>query len=120
MLHCHPSISAPLNCTAPLLFCSLPPRRSGQRRRRRLRRVQVAYGAGPLIQLLLGSGAHHYLEFKLVQGRCAGWGGQDPRCELGGGLIDLEGSTSSADRPAACPRRALWLQLPARLGCRRQ
>lgn len=30
---------------------------------------KVAYGAGPLIQLLLGSGAHHYLEFKLVQGR---------------------------------------------------
>jgi hypothetical protein len=32
---------------------------------------KVAYGAGPLIQLLLGSGAHHYLEFKLVQGRWA-------------------------------------------------
>lgn len=29
------------------------------------------YGAGPTIQLLLGSGAHHYLEFKLVQGRWA-------------------------------------------------
>jgi hypothetical protein len=34
-------------------------------------RLQVAFGAGPLVQLLLGSGAHHYLEFKLVQGRCA-------------------------------------------------
>ena len=41
----------------------------------RLRRLlQVAYGMGPLIQLLLGSGAHHYLEFKLVQGRwVSGW-----------------------------------------------
>ena len=34
--------------------------------------LQVAYGMGPLIQLLLGSGAHHYLEFKLVQGRWVG------------------------------------------------
>ena len=31
--------------------------------------LQVMYGAGPTIQLLLGSGAHYYLEFKLVQGR---------------------------------------------------
>ncbi|PRW45613.1 rab s geranylgeranyltransferase component A 2 [Chlorella sorokiniana] len=29
---------------------------------------KVMYGAGPTIHLLLGSGAHHYLEFKLVQG----------------------------------------------------
>lgn len=29
---------------------------------------QALYGAGPLIQLLLGSGAHHYMEFKLLQG----------------------------------------------------
>ncbi|KAL4446312.1 hypothetical protein ABPG77_003119 [Micractinium sp. CCAP 211/92] len=29
---------------------------------------KVAYGWGPAIQLLLGSGAHNYLEFKLVQG----------------------------------------------------
>ena len=35
---------------------------------------QVMYGAGPTIQLLLGSGAHHYLEFKLVQGRCGSYG----------------------------------------------
>lgn len=35
--------------------------------------LQVAYGAGTLIQLLLGSGAHNYLEFKLVQGRCGGF-----------------------------------------------
>ncbi|GAB4822847.1 hypothetical protein N2152v2_009893 [Parachlorella kessleri] len=29
---------------------------------------KVLYGAGPLIDLLLGSGAHNYTEFKLVQG----------------------------------------------------
>ena len=29
----------------------------------------VLYGVGPMIALLLGSGAHHHTEFKLVQGR---------------------------------------------------
>lgn len=33
------------------------------------RSAQVLYGAGPMIGLLLGAGAHHYTEFKLVQGR---------------------------------------------------
>lgn len=28
----------------------------------------LLYGAGPMISLLLGSGAHHYTEYKLVQG----------------------------------------------------
>jgi RAB protein geranylgeranyltransferase component A len=32
---------------------------------------KALYGVGPMIALLLGSGAHHYAEFKLVQGRCA-------------------------------------------------
>ena len=30
---------------------------------------KALYGVGPMIALLLGSGAHHYTEFKLVQGR---------------------------------------------------
>lgn len=33
--------------------------------------AKVLFGAGGMISLLLGSGAHHYTEFKLVQGR---WG----------------------------------------------
>lgn len=32
--------------------------------------LQVAFCAGPLVQTLLRSGAHNYVEFKLLQGRC--------------------------------------------------
>lgn len=37
----------------------------------------LLYGAGPAISLLLGSGAHHYTEYKLLQGVFMGWHGQE-------------------------------------------
>ena len=33
--------------------------------------MQVVHCSGPLIDALLDAGAQHYLEFKLVQERCA-------------------------------------------------
>lgn len=78
------------------------------------------YGAGPTIQLLLGSGAHHYLEFKLVQGRWAdastaeGWavtrhdapGAQASSCSappsLQGSRLTWPFSSSAAVPPSNC------------------
>lgn len=63
----------------------------------------MAYGAGPLIQLLLGSGAHNYLEFKLVQGR---WGG-GPR---GAGVAMLLGGVYAGTGVCgACRKQGLLL-----------
>ena len=81
---------------------------------------KVAYGAGPLIQLLLGSGAHHYLEFKLLQGRCAGGAGGGRRCHvlprptvLPAGVLP-QASTAPPSDPLPCrPCPAATLRMPA-------
>ena len=72
--HCSCARCAPVAAALPSLPRPCPPCR-----------VQVLYGSGRLIELLLGSGSHHYLEFKLVQGRWA----------LLGSYVCMQGSSGS-------------------------
>lgn len=72
--------------------------------------AQVAYGAGPLVQLLLGCGAQHYMEFKLVQGNHmlesgsgGGGGSGEGDAPVGGGA-----ETTAALRPVPATRAEVF------------
>lgn len=53
----------------------------------------LLYGAGPAISLLLGSGAHHYTEYKLVQGTFL--------AEAGGTLLPVPSTRAEVFRDAS-------------------